>query len=212
MVGSAEMVPDELIGVTTEQAAHVTGSTVRQLAAWQRSGLVVPHRSVQVGQRTVRVYRLNDLVEISIVKELEARGCTLRQIRRLVDAYESVDTPRPLRHLVWATDAGKIYVQFPDGSWFGGRVPNQGVISEVLDLERIRATVRERALTRPGEPGQIERRDRTMGRKMVFAGTRTPVDAVHAYMRRGIPDREILEAFPHLDVADLDAARELLSA
>jgi uncharacterized protein (DUF433 family) len=203
---------DELIGVATKQAARVVGVSVQRLASWERHDLVVPHLSERIGPRTVRVYRLDDLVEACLVKALEDRGCSLRQVRRVVDAHRSAEAPRPLRHLRWATEGSRIYVQYPDGSWYGGHRPRQGVMRETLDLEEIRTRARDRALARAGTPGEIERRPRTMGRKPVFAGTRTPVATVQAYLREGIPDEEILEAFPHLRAADLETARRLLSA
>jgi uncharacterized protein (DUF433 family) len=55
--------------------------------------------------------------------------------------------------------------------------------------------------------GKIERRRKVQGSKPVFEGTRVPVDTVVRYIKRGIPDREILEAFPSLTRADIRAAK-----
>jgi uncharacterized protein (DUF433 family) len=46
-----------------------------------------------------------------------------------------------------------------------------------------------------------------LGHKPVFAGTRIPVAAVVTYLKRGLPVEEILEAFPQLTKADIEAAR-----
>jgi uncharacterized protein (DUF433 family) len=201
---------DDLIGVTAATAGRVVGVSTVRLAAWETHGLVKADVRRQVSGRLVRIYRLNDLVELCIVKGLEDKGQKIRTIRRVVDAIRSSTITHPLRELRWGVDpaVGEIYVGYDDGSWVGGRRPAQTVIVEVINVEEIRAEARRKAQERPASTvGKIEQRDRTMGRKPVFAGTRTPVDAVLAYMKRGSPDSEILEAFPHLEQDDLAVAR-----
>jgi uncharacterized protein (DUF433 family) len=202
---------DELIGVTGQRAARIVGVDLRRLAIWERIGLAAPEARQRISGRYVRVYGLSDLVDLCVIRALQDRGMAIPHIRRVVEAHRSSVIPHPLRELRWAVDAGKIYVGFEDGSWVGGKNPRQGVMSETINLEEIRVTARAKAVERPPEDlGHVERRARTMGRKQVFAGTRTPVDAVHHYLRRGYPDAEILEAFPHLTSEDIAAARQLL--
>ncbi len=205
---------DELIGVDAAKAARVVGVSVHQLAGWERIGLVVPQVHARPGApRHVRVYGLAELVDARIVAELAGRGQSVRNIRRVVEAHRSNEVPHPLSKLRWAVDAGMIYVGYEDDSWVGGHRPHQRVMVEVIDLEEIRASARSAARARPESAvGRLEQRASTMGRKPVFAGTRTPVDAVAPYLRRKVPNDEILEAFPHLDPADLDAARERIGA
>jgi len=207
-----ELTPDEMIGVTVERAASIIGVTVQKVAAWERIGLVEPRFRDYVGRRRVRIYGLSELVELRIVCELTRRGQSVHVVRRIVEAHRSSTIPNPLRELRWATDAGMVFVGFEDGSWVGGRHPSQGVIPEVIDLDEIRASTRDAALRRMGRPGAIQKRDGVLGRKPVFEGTRTPVDAVVAYYRRGFSDADILEAFPHLTADDLEAARGAVGA
>jgi uncharacterized protein (DUF433 family) len=200
-----------LIGVTTERAAAITGVPVSRIAAWERIGLVIPEATRRVAGRLVRVFSLGDLVELSVARDLEARGVAIRTIRRVVEAHRNA-TSQPLRRLRWATADKQVYVGFDDGSWVGGRQPMQGVFEETIDLEEIRVTAARKATERDASDiGRVERRPRTLGRKTVFAGTRTPVDAVLAYLRRGIGTSEILEAFPHLAEADVEAAAHSLA-
>lgn len=86
------------------------------------------------------------------------------------------------------------------------------VISQVLDLEQIRATARRAAKERAGVPGEVEARRATLGSKPVFAGTRIPVAAVQAYLQRGVSDEEIFEAYPLLEPADIETARRMMHA
>jgi uncharacterized protein (DUF433 family) len=207
-----DLAADDLIGVTIERAASVIGVSVQKLASWERIGLVEPSVRARLGGRRVRIYGFSELVELRIVDELIKRGQPVRLVRRIVEAHRSSTIPHPLRELRWATDAGMVFVGFEDGSWVGGRHPRQGVIPEIIDLDEIRSSTRDAARRRMGTPGSIEKRRGVLGRKPVFEGTRTPVNAVTAYFRRGLSDAEILEAFPHLSADDLDTARSAVEA
>ncbi|MGH3927162.1 MAG: DUF433 domain-containing protein, partial [Pseudonocardiaceae bacterium] len=121
---------------------------------------------------------------------------------------------RPLSELHFATAGGEIFFQHSDGTWEGNRQPDQIVLEHVLRVEPLRAKVRlhSRHGRDPAAAGQIERRRRIMGSKPVFAGTRMPVSALFPYLRRGHTVEQVLEAFPHLEAADVEAARAQLAA
>ncbi len=206
---------DEVIGLTSHRACALAGISMHQLASWERIGLVHPGVSVKLNGRRVRVYGLEQLVELRVVKELADRSIEIIAIRAIAEAHRSA-VEHPLRELRWGVvpkDKGRpdVYVGYPDGGWVGGRVPMQGVMIEVLNLEEIRTALRQEIRQRPVDlVGRTERRRATMGNKLLFAGTRTPVEAVQSYLRRGLPESEILEAFPHLSQDDIDVARSML--
>lgn len=204
---------DAIIGVTAPRAARIMGLSLKHLAAWELSGLVRPQTHRRLGGRHIRVYGIPELVELAIVRELRSRNVSIRRLRRIVEAHRE-EVPHPLRELRWAVDGRDVYVGFDDDTWAGGRRPRQGVIVEALNLEELRATVRQRALEREAHKvGEFEQRAGTLGHKKVFAGTRTPLAAVKPYIDRAMADEEILEAFPHLAPEDVAAARrELASA
>jgi uncharacterized protein (DUF433 family)/DNA-binding transcriptional MerR regulator len=204
------MSDDALIGVTRRTAARVIGIDERRLISWNTNGLVYPSQQARFGRRHSWIYGLEDLVQGKIVRVLEERGIDIRVIRKVVEAVRTSTDPTPLSSLRWATDmpATEVYVGYPDDSWVGGRLPGQTVIPEVLNLDEIRSEAR-RAVGRPVDSvGKIECRRGALGSAPVFAGTRVPVETVRRYFAQQIPDVEILEAFPSLKPADLDAARE----
>ncbi len=214
MTGDVAAVDDDLVGVPARVAARLAGVTERRLRSWEAVNLVSPDVRRELSPRNVvRLYGFPQLVELLVVRELEERhSLHIRHIKRVVEAVRSAEFPRPLRQLRWAISGDEVFVQYPDGTWVGDRKPAQTVMREVLNLEQIRAEVRRRlGRTRPQEArGRIERRRGVQGSKPVFEGTRTPVAAVHAYLRRGASEDDILAAFPHLTRADIRAARELL--
>src|SRR6266545_2360500 len=129
-----DVTDDDIIGVTAEKAATITGVSLQRIAAWERIGLVRPSVRRDVNSRRLRVYALGDLVDLRIVAELLDRSLAIEDIRKVVEAHRSA-VEFPLRQLLWAVDGGRIYVGYPDGGWVGGRRPKQGVIHQVLDLE-----------------------------------------------------------------------------
>jgi uncharacterized protein (DUF433 family) len=201
------MATDDRIGVTRRTAATVIGVADQRLRRWNTSGLVTPSTTSSLGSRSYWTYTLEDLVQGKVVRLLEDRGIDVRVVRRVVESVRSSVHPKPLASLKWATSGTEVFVGYPDGGWIGGRKPAQGVLVEVIDLDEIRLTAKK-SLQRPTDnAGQVEQRRASLGHKPVFAGTRIPVATVTAYLRRGIPTGEILEAFPDLTKADIKIAR-----
>jgi len=203
--------PDDVFAATPEVAARLAGTTVAQLERWRHSGLVVPTVTRRLSPRNeVRLYDFAGVVELRILTRLrEARSSprlSPQHIRQVVTRLRA-EYGRPLTELRYAVQGGELYFQHPDGSWEGGRRPGQLVVAEVIMLEEVRAELRSAARKLDREPGQIVRRRKVLGSKPTFAGTRIPVSAVRAYLDRGLPDTEILAAYPQLTEADIDAVR-----
>lgn len=208
---SVELVRDDVVGVPLRTAGKVIGVTERRLQLWAERGLVKPTSQRRVGRRRAWEYSLEDLVQGRIVHDLEARGVHIRHIAGIVAAVRSDEHPQPLASLRWGVSAGEVFVQFPDGRWYGGKQPNQSVLAETLNLDKIRADARQR-LSRPVElGGQIERRRGTHGNREVFAGSRVPVETVQRYIEAGRSSEQILASFPVLYPADIDEARRRAS-
>ncbi len=197
---------DERIGVTRRMAAEVIGVTDQRLRRWNGSGLVNPSTISALGARDFWTYTLEDLVQGKVVRALEDRGIEIRVIRRVVESVRSSVHPKPLASLNWGTSGTEVFVGFPDGGWVGAREPSQNVLTEVINLDQIRLSTRT-SLQRPAEQeGRLEQRRSSLGHKPVFAGTRIAVATVAAYLKRGIPVPEILEAFPDLTESDIALA------
>jgi uncharacterized protein (DUF433 family) len=59
----------------------------------------------------------------------------------------------------------------------------------------------------PESSGLVERARGRLGANEVFAGTRTPVAAVRAYLERGFSAADVLKEHPDLAPADVETAR-----
>jgi uncharacterized protein (DUF433 family) len=205
-------VPDELIAMPAAAAARFAHVSQKQLRYWDDTGLLSPSVKRQLSERnTVRLYSFPELVELRVIVSLMGLGMSLQRIRRVVDYLREEGHRAPLRELRFTVAGRELYFQRPDGIWAGHRQPDQIVIDATisLPLDKYRAGIRwvARATRRQRDAGRIERHRKVLGYKPVFAGTRVPVSAVMPYLKRGLPDDEILEAFPQLTKADIVAAR-----
>lgn len=204
---------DEVLAFTERTAARLSGVSIRRLHEWAASGLIAPSVVRQISERnTVRLYAFTDLVDLLIVAEMGKRDVHTLRIRHLLDYLHKRGHAAPLREVEFAVDARMLYWREPGKPWAGGIEPNQVVIPKVLDLEEIRARARRAAQERYGAPGDVETKRGRVGGKPVFAGTRVRVESVQAYLKRGLPDTEILAAYPLLTPADIETARSRMTA
>ena len=194
---------------TPARAADIAGATVRQVEYWRKSNLVTPTLSRRLSARNeVRLYNVADLVELRVVGELRRQGLSLQHIRAVVRRLRK-QYASPLRELHFAVVGKELYFQHTDGSWEGGLRPDQLVFHSVLAIGEIRSGVVQ-AISRgrsADEAGRVVRRRGVRGSRPVFDGTRVPLSAVQAWLDRGASDSRILEAYPDLTAADIEAAR-----
>lgn len=196
---------DDLIGVPQTKAAKILDVTEGRLRGWRYNELLEPSILQRSEQRTTAaVYSLDDLVAGRVIRELEAHGVHIRRIRQAVEYYRSPSHPTPLTSLQWGTgNDGHVYVSFNDDDWLAGEKPDHYVLAGALDLERIRGEARDAALSRLGTPGRLVE----IRGKLVFDGTRISVKRIKDYIDANFSDDEIIDRFPRLTAADIDAVR-----
>jgi DNA-binding transcriptional MerR regulator len=205
---------EELLAFPDVRAAGLAGVSVRRLRYWDESGLVVPSIRRQLGPReTIRLYTYHDLLALLVVATLRTeREMSLQHIRRVTGHLRSRGYETPLHELKFATLGREIYFQHPDGSWEGDLKPDQIVLVKTIRLEPLRLRI-DTAARRPAtDIGRIIKRRGVHASAPVFAGTRIRVSTVQDYLRNGYGTQAILQAFPDLQAADIDAADQFLAA
>jgi uncharacterized protein (DUF433 family) len=205
------MADDQLITLTESSVARAAHVSIRRARSWSELQLVQPSLVRELGPRsTVRLYDWDASFEFLIVSEFVQRGVPVPQIRGVLDRLRELGYSQPLRQVEFGIAGHELYYRLDDGGWEDGRAPGQGVFREVLDLEMIRARVREAARpNRAALAGKIERRRGRMHSRQVFAGTRVPVDTIVRYVEDGFDDHRILTSFPDLLPPDVETARAL---
>lgn len=199
---------EHLFAVPRQTAARLAQVSLRRLDYWASTGLVGPATDRQLGRRgrRVRLYESRDLLAVMVAAELRRRGISLQHVRQVVAHLLQRGYERPLTELRFATVGNQVYFQHTDGEWESGFHPDQIVFHHVLDLEPIRRRIEEGIERDERLAGHIERRRGVRGGKPVFAGTRVPLDTVKRYLAAGRSVDDVLEAFPALTRADVEAA------
>jgi uncharacterized protein (DUF433 family) len=203
----------DLLAMTRERAAKLTGLTLRQLDYWDDATLVGPSMDQRLTpHRRSRLYEYGDLMALLVVVELRDRRVSLQHIRAIVTRLRQRGFSEPLTQLRYATHNSRVYVQFEDGTWESGDLPGQAIIYQAIDLEPLRARLRA-AGERPTDTfGKISKRRGAMGSKPLIAGTRVPVETITRYLEHGASTAEVLTAYPILVAADVEAVRRELAA
>lgn len=202
------MVDEQLLAVTRDTAAKIARLSRRRVDYWAETGLVTPSvdRKLSV-RRRVRLYGFLDLLALAVAAELTERGVSLQHIRQIVRRLKARGYKDPLTELRYATVAKQLYFQLEDGTWEGGLRPDQIVFHQVLNLEPIRNRIARGVARDEQQVGQIEKRRGVRGSKPVLAGTRIPVATVRRYLDAGRSTADVLEAYPDLTEADIEAVR-----
>lgn len=205
---------EDVLAVPDKQAATLAQVSIKQLRHWERTGLVAPSIKRELSQRnTVRLYSFQDLIELLVVAELRHRpGISLQHIRRLVAHLRSRGFSAPLRELKFATHGQDIYVQYPEGAWSGDPHLDQLVYHQVIALDLLAGRIEALSRRDPRTAGQVVRRRGVHGSSPIFAGTRIPVATVQHYLQEGFEAAEIIEEYPSLTPADIEAARHFAAA
>lgn len=207
---------ESLVAVPLPIAARLVGMTERRLAEWDERGFLTPTAKRQLSERnTVRLYEFGDLIEIRVALALIDQRLSLPHVERVIGYLRKArGFGNPLRELAFAVVRGKIFFKLPDGTWEGEVRPRQVVFHSVLNLEVIREEMAQRLRDNQKKlrRAAVERRRKVLGHKEVFAGTRTPIEAVLSFLASGASDEEILEAYPHLTPDDINLARSLATS
>jgi DNA-binding transcriptional MerR regulator len=97
---------------TTREVVALTGISPRQLQWWDEQGIVVPARA---GHQ--RVYSVDDLAEVAVLRELRQRGFSLQKIRRVIRFLQKelgkrlVETVSAASEYHLLTDGRHIYLE-----------------------------------------------------------------------------------------------------
>jgi uncharacterized protein (DUF433 family) len=201
-------VDERLLAVTRDTAAKIARLSRRQVDYWAKTDLVPASIEGTISaSRRVRLYSFLDLLALTVAAELKQRGVSLQHIRQIVRHLRARGYDRPLTQLSYATVDKQVYFQREDGTWEDGLHPNQIVISEILHLQSIRDRIAEGVHRDHALVGRTEQRRGTLGHKRVLAGTRIPVNTVRRYLQAGRSTADVLEAYPDLTEADIEAVR-----
>jgi DNA-binding transcriptional MerR regulator len=115
---------------STRQVASLTGTSVRQIDYWARTGLIRPSAGDGKGRGSKRRYSFLDIISIQTVGKLRESKCPLQKIRAAVrhlkSHYPSDADVEVLARTVLLTDGQKVYV-----------LKDQDEVMEVVTRQRV---------------------------------------------------------------------------
>ncbi len=190
---------------TADRARALTGLTKRQIQYWDERRFIRPSLTSRQGRGRRRLYNFRDLVALRTAAELRAH-ISLQLIRK-VDAYlRGLDYEHPMAELSFEVVGGELYFE-EAGTVRRAKRPEQTVMRVTVpfahlinDLEKKIAKLDERPV------GELERRRRTLGGKLLIAGTRIPVEVIQRMREDGASEAIILKLYPDLTRRDVRAA------
>ena len=86
---------------TTMEIVHLTGFTERQLGYWDQEGLVKPGIQQSNGSGSRRLYSVDDLVQLNLIRQLKKHRWSTQKIRKAIARLrEVIDDPQPMKRAV----------------------------------------------------------------------------------------------------------------
>lgn len=200
---------ENVIGAFSEaQVERLTGVSVPQLRAWDRTGFFVPALKSDAVRNFSRVYSFKDLVSLRVLNQLRnVYGVSMPELRK---------TAVKLAHLgddVWTKTTLYVHrrkVAFDEPDTAKKREVTSGQYLADIPLQVAISDTREAiaAMNVRGESeiGQITQNRYVQANKPVIAGTRIPVKAILSFAQAGYGVEAILREYPSLTAADVEAA------
>lgn len=200
--------PYHVLALNIDGAAQVTGLSKSTLRSWRSAGIVQSSFDDDLVDELGReIYGFRDLVNLRALADLrralELRTEDLGHAGRYLSRYR--DTPWSKlgfgalgQHLVLLDPA--------TGRWDTDHPDEVRSIDLMELIEDVRLRVDAALQRSPEQIGRIERHRGVLGNKPVIAGTRIPIVAIHELADAGYSTEAIIDAYPHLYVADVEAA------
>lgn len=204
--------PDaEIIGAFSDyDAARLAGLTQSQIRLWDRTGFFTPSLAEENRRLPFsRVYSFRDIVSLRVLGQLRnAYKVPLQHLRKVSDKLHDMGEAKWTSATLYVLGKRVVFIDPRDER-------RKEIISEqrvfdiplrvaISDTRQAIAQLNERDNT---EVGHVIQQRFVMQGDPVFDGTRIPVVAVLRYLEAGYDAAAIIQAFPDLTTADVDAAR-----
>src|SRR5438874_5415908 len=95
---------------TTTEVAHITGFTLRQLDYWAREKMIIPSFQQAHGSGSRRLYTVEDLVQLNIVRRLKKHNWSTQKIHKAIATLKDIlNDANPLRNAILVHGKGTIF-------------------------------------------------------------------------------------------------------
>jgi DNA-binding transcriptional MerR regulator len=95
---------------TTKETSYLTSFTMRQLDYWARKKMVIPAFQEAHGSGSSRLYTVENLVQLNIIRQLKKHGWSTQKIHKAIKVVKEVmDDPNPLKNCLLVHGKGTIF-------------------------------------------------------------------------------------------------------
>ncbi|HLQ30811.1 MAG TPA: MerR family transcriptional regulator [Ktedonobacteraceae bacterium] len=95
---------------TTTEVAHITGFSLRQLDYWAREKMIMPSFQQAHGSGSRRLYAVEDLVQLNIVRQLKKHNWSTQKIHKAIETLKDImNDANPLRNAILVHGKGTIF-------------------------------------------------------------------------------------------------------
>jgi len=95
---------------TTTEVAHITGFSLRQLDYWARKKMIMPSFQQAHGSGSRRLYTIEDLVKLNIVRQLKKHDWSTQKIHKAIETLKEImNDTNPLRNAILVHGKGTIF-------------------------------------------------------------------------------------------------------
>lgn len=95
---------------TTTEVAHITGFSLRQLDYWAREKMIMPSFQQAHGSGSRRLYTIDDLVQLNIVRQLKKHNWSTQKIHKAIETLKDImNDANPLRNAILVHGKGTIF-------------------------------------------------------------------------------------------------------
>jgi uncharacterized protein (DUF433 family) len=191
-----------------DAVAGLTGLSKPLLRRWARDGFYVPERGLHVGEP---LFSFRDVVSLRVLAILrKGHGISRQELRRVGKRLRE-EHDHPWASLRLGVHGNEVLFIEPDSGRVVSTKPHGNyVFDEILDIKVVEASMRTQASRlmhrHRDQVGKTEKKRAILGGRTVFAGTRIAVEPIADALRRGVPEKWVLENFPTLRRADVELA------
>jgi len=95
---------------TTTEVAYITGFSLRQLDYWAREKMIMPSFQQAHGSGSRRLYTIDDLVQLNIVRQLKKHNWSTQKIHKAIETLKDImNDANPLRNAILVHGKGTIF-------------------------------------------------------------------------------------------------------
>ncbi len=188
---------------------RLTGLSAYQLREWDKAGFFAPEHAYENRRVAAsRVYSFKDVVGLRTLSVLSKfHKIRLPELKKTA-ARLARWSESPWASLTLYVLNREVHFHNPETGQIEGAVSGQ--IAAAIPLEDVMEDMRAaagRMATRARESeGQVDRHRFRQRNAWCFQGTRIPVSAVYSFIDAGYTPAQVIEEYPDLTAADINAA------